>query len=80
MIFRLALPFVTVYPVTQFHVPGEDVTLQCHAAGVPTPKVSWELNEESLPTENEEHYRLLSESASETKKTLFFSGSCLLNM
>lgn len=42
------LPQVHVIPKIQSKRPGDEATLECHASGVPTPRVQWLKNDEEL--------------------------------
>ncbi|CAH1795561.1 unnamed protein product [Owenia fusiformis] len=41
---------------SQYHVNGEDVVLKCHADGIPTPHVEWQVNETPL-ADDPKHYQ-----------------------
>ncbi|ESO87027.1 hypothetical protein LOTGIDRAFT_183454 [Lottia gigantea] len=44
-------PLVRVSPVSQLRLSNTDITVKCHTEGIPTPSVSWEINEMSLPND-----------------------------
>ncbi|XP_033732811.1 uncharacterized protein LOC117322144 isoform X2 [Pecten maximus] len=44
------IPRVKVSPPSQLlHVDNADVSIHCHAEGIPPPRISWEVNEKPLP-------------------------------
>ncbi|XP_046379579.2 follistatin-related protein 5-like [Haliotis rufescens] len=42
-------PLVRISPSSQLMQSNSDVVIKCHAEGVPKPKISWEVNEMSIP-------------------------------
>ncbi|KAL4655476.1 neural cell adhesion molecule L1.1-like isoform X1 [Arapaima gigas] len=43
-----AAPYWTKEPVSKLYAPGENVRLECHAEGIPTPTITWSLNGDPL--------------------------------
>ncbi|XP_041362870.1 uncharacterized protein LOC121378659 [Gigantopelta aegis] len=42
-------PIVQVSPTSQMRVSKSDITIKCHAEGIPTPKITWQVNEVRIP-------------------------------
>uniref|UniRef100_T1IVU0 Follistatin-related protein 5 n=1 Tax=Strigamia maritima TaxID=126957 RepID=T1IVU0_STRMM len=68
------LPQVHVIPKIQSKHPGDEAVMQCHASGVPTPRVQWLKNDEELKLEMHK-YNVIGNSTALSVNKLTYSDT-----